>query len=146
MKKKGQTLSLVKFTAVAVKPDYQDPIVLPTVLHQRTAEELDRDGNRLGGEFSNYGSDSPNKSSGGGDNSSNSRWVPLGFLMSRGETLGLGIRITREGKLEDRGRRVRTISAPFTVAREESVLPLLCKFHSYFLLCSSSPCPVETEL
>ncbi|MED6113884.1 hypothetical protein PIB30_074987, partial [Stylosanthes scabra] len=91
MKKKGQTLSLIEFIAVAVKPDYQDPIVLPNVPRQRTAEELDRDGNRLGGEFRNYSSNSPNKSSGGGDNSSNSRWVLLGFLTSRGKTLGLGI-------------------------------------------------------
>ncbi|MED6136910.1 hypothetical protein PIB30_060146, partial [Stylosanthes scabra] len=74
MKKKGQTLSLVEFVVVAVKPDYQDPIVFPTVPRQRTAEELDRDGNRLGSEFRNYDKNSPNKSSGGGDNSSNSRW------------------------------------------------------------------------
>ena len=69
-KKKGQTLSLAEFSAAAAaKPDYQDPIVLPTGPRQRTAEELDR--NRLGGGFRNYGGDRPNRNS---DESSNSRW------------------------------------------------------------------------
>ncbi|KAL4327308.1 hypothetical protein AHAS_Ahas13G0087100 [Arachis hypogaea] len=71
-KKKGQTFSLAEFTAA--KTDYQDPIVLPTGPRQRTAEELDRDRNRLGGGFRNYGGDRANRSSGGGDDSSNSRW------------------------------------------------------------------------
>ena len=72
-KKKAQTYSLAEFTA---KPDTsfadQDPVVLPTGPRQRTAEELDR--TRLGGGFRNYG-DRPNRNnSGGGDESSNSRW------------------------------------------------------------------------
>ncbi|MED6120718.1 hypothetical protein PIB30_023649 [Stylosanthes scabra] len=66
----------VFLTAVAAKPEYRDPIVLLTGSRQRTAEELDRDRdcNRLGGGFRNYGGDRPNRSSGGGDDSSNSRW------------------------------------------------------------------------
>ncbi|MED6136334.1 hypothetical protein PIB30_055095 [Stylosanthes scabra] len=53
---KGQTLSLVEFTTVAAKSNYQDPIVLSNDSRQRTAEEHDSD---------------RNKSSGGGDDSSN---------------------------------------------------------------------------
>ncbi|KAL4338611.1 hypothetical protein AHAS_Ahas12G0227500 [Arachis hypogaea] len=52
----------------------QDPIVLPTGPRQRTAEELDRDRNRLGSGFRNYGDDRANRSFGDGDDSSNSRW------------------------------------------------------------------------
>nr|XP_025636472.1 eukaryotic translation initiation factor 4B3 [Arachis hypogaea] len=66
------TFSLAEFTAA--KTDYQDPIVLPTGPRQRTAEELDRDRNRLGSGFRNYGDDRANRSFGDGDDSSNSRW------------------------------------------------------------------------
>ncbi|TKY67692.1 Plant specific eukaryotic initiation factor 4B [Spatholobus suberectus] len=73
-KKKAQTYSLAEFTA---KPDAafadQDPVVLPTGPRQRTAEELDRDRNRLGGGFRSYG-DRPHRNSAAGDESSNSRW------------------------------------------------------------------------
>ncbi|QHO19524.1 uncharacterized protein DS421_11g329740 [Arachis hypogaea] len=72
-KKKGQTFSLAEFTGA--KTDYQDPIVLPTGPRQCTAKELDRDRNRLGGGIRNYGGDRANRSSSGGDDSSNSRWV-----------------------------------------------------------------------
>lgn len=72
-KKKAQTLSLAEFNA---KPDSSftnpDPVDLPTGPRERTAEELDRDRNRLGGGFRSYG-DRPNRNS-GGDESSNSRW------------------------------------------------------------------------
>ncbi|XP_061342101.1 eukaryotic translation initiation factor 4B3 [Gastrolobium bilobum] len=72
-KKKPQTLSLAEFTAKPVEPvTHQDLYSLPTGPRQRTAEELDRDRNRLGGGFKSYG-DRSNRNS-GGDESSNSRW------------------------------------------------------------------------
>ncbi|XP_020967391.1 eukaryotic translation initiation factor 4B1-like [Arachis ipaensis] len=63
-------LRVTKFTTAKI--DYQDPIVLPTCPRQRTAEELDRDRNRLGGGFRNYGNDRANRSSSDGDDTSNS--------------------------------------------------------------------------
>ncbi|XP_027354764.1 eukaryotic translation initiation factor 4B3 [Abrus precatorius] len=73
-KKKAQTYSLAEFTA---KPDpaftnQEDLLNLPTGPRQRSAEELDRDRNHLGGGFRSYG-DRPRRNS-GGDESSNSRW------------------------------------------------------------------------
>ncbi|KAK4284834.1 hypothetical protein QN277_001614 [Acacia crassicarpa] len=83
-KKKGQTLSLAEFSSFGgSKPaqtsqshvfTHEDLVMLPTGPRQRTAEELDRDRNRLGGGFRSYGSsDRPNRNY-GGDDSSNSRW------------------------------------------------------------------------
>ncbi|XLU42979.1 hypothetical protein S245_037793, partial [Arachis hypogaea] len=48
----------------------------------RTAEELDRDRNRLGGGFRNYGNDRANRSSSDGDDTSNS--VPTAVLVVLG--------------------------------------------------------------
>ncbi|XP_072062240.1 uncharacterized protein [Arachis hypogaea] len=56
-----------------------DPIVLPTCPRQRTAEELDRDRNRLGGGFRNYGNDRANRSSSDGDDTSNSNKKKVEF-------------------------------------------------------------------
>lgn len=87
-KKKGQTVTLAEFTTYGgLKPTqnsqsdhltHEDLMMLPTGPRQRTAEELDRDRNRLGGGFRSYGSGSYDRSNrnsgGGGDESSNSRW------------------------------------------------------------------------
>lgn len=82
-KKKGQAVSLAEFNAHGgPKPaaqhnepkglTHEDRLILPTGPRERSAEELDR--GRLGGGFRNYGDRSGRYSSGGGDESSNSRW------------------------------------------------------------------------
>ena len=83
-KKKGQTVSLAEFSTYGgPKPaqasysdglTHEDLMMLPTGPRERTAEEIERDRNRLGGGFKSYGSyDRPNRNS-SGDESSNSRW------------------------------------------------------------------------
>ncbi|KAF5443815.1 hypothetical protein F2P56_036341 [Juglans regia] len=81
-KKKGQTLSHADFISMPTQTRHplQQPqgltpeefLALPTGPRQRSAEELERDRNRIGGGFRSYGSNNNSRYSSGDD--SNSRW------------------------------------------------------------------------
>ncbi|XLR08313.1 hypothetical protein HN51_063284 [Arachis hypogaea] len=73
---------------------------------KRTAEELDRDRNRLGGGFRNYGNDRANRSSSDGDDTSNS--VPTAVLVV------LGLKERGSERSEGGGGRPRLVLQPRT--------------------------------